>query len=573
MHATATFVVLLTFLTFVPHAFAQYYAPVERKPKIVRQPSGLTVEQGQTADLSAEADRDTSLYTYGKLIYQWMKDGARVTGATSTTLTITNAQPAASGAYTLIVSNKLGWVSTEAVTLKVFVPIPATIITQPRDTTVNEGTTAILSVVAQGTPAPTFRWRKNGNPISGATLSTLSLVNVQSHDAGIYDVLVSNSRNSVFSRAASLRITTVHPIEADAPLAILTQPTGAALNPGDGASLAVHASGDNPAYQWKKNGRPVSGATASALRLSSVTSADMGFYSVVVSSNDVSVESDRAIVTVASTDVSRIVNVSTRGFIPPGESLTPGFTLRGAGTAHVLVRAVGPTLGSFGVAGACVDPRLDLIAAGGSSALLTNDDWTASPAVDAASASVGAFGLEAGSKDAALLTSLTCASHQSYTARISAGRDDSGIALAEVYHAVAANTSVHLAAVSTLGFAAAGEKALVSGFTIQGAAPKRLLIRAVGPGLAQFGVRDLILDPHFAIFPAGETRAVASNDNWTGEASIAKAAEIAGAFALAPGTADAAAIVLLPPGGYTVAVTGVGGSTGTALVEIYDLDR
>jgi hypothetical protein len=120
--------------------------------------------------------------------------------------------------------------------------------------------------------------------------------------------------------------------------------------------------------------------------------------------------------------------------------------------------------------------------------------------------------------------------------------------------------------------AGTGANVLAPGFVIGGTEPKRLLIRAVGPGLASFGVEGTLADPRLAIVPLGKTFTVASNDNWDGSASLSAAFARAGAFALPAGSKDAALLVRLPPGGYTVQVSGAGNTTGTALVEIYDLD-
>jgi hypothetical protein len=239
------------------------------------------------------------------------------------------------------------------------------------------------------------------------------------------------------------------------------------------------------------------------------------------------------------------------------------------------VRAVGPTLARFGLSEAHRDPALEIMSAGATLPMLTNDNWaTAGNAldVDSTTASVGAFALDTFAKDAAIVASL--ASGRSYTTRI-AGSDAAaaGVVLAEVYDPGSTGNPVRLAAVSTLGHVGSGDRALVSGFTIAGNAPKRLLIRAVGPGLAGFGVTEALADPQLLLVPAGFQSAIAANDNWQGDATIAATAQATGAFALNPASRDAAVEVTLPPGGYTVTVTGRDGSAGTALVEIYDLDR
>jgi hypothetical protein len=126
---------------------------------------------------------------------------------------------------------------------------------------------------------------------------------------------------------------------------------------------------------------------------------------------------------------------------------------------------------------------------------------------------------------------------------------------------------------STLGFVGAGDNVLTAGFVISGNAPKRLLVRAIGPGLAPFGVPNLLSDPQVGVVPLGGIDPVATNDDWPNTDTLRTAFTNAGAFALTPGSKDSALVVTLDPGAYTVIVSGVSlSASGTALVEIYDLD-
>jgi hypothetical protein len=111
---------------------------------------------------------------------------------------------------------------------------------------------------------------------------------------------------------------------------------------------------------------------------------------------------------------------------------------------------------------------------------------------------------------------------------------------------------------------------MIAGLVVGGSTPKQVLVRAVGPGLAAFGVTGTLADPQIELF-RGATR-VASNDNWGGDAAIKAAALATGAFPLDAASADAALLVRLDPGAYTAQVSGVGGKTGVALVEAYDVD-
>lgn len=269
---------------------------------------------------------------------------------------------------------------------------------------------------------------------------------------------------------------------------------------------------------------------------------------------------------------SRLTNVATRGLVQPGGTLTPGFVLRGTGSKNVVVRAVGPTLAAFGLAG-LADLKLEVVNQQTQVTAATNDDWGGSAPLSNAFASLGAFALTAASKDAAVQATLPV-NQGGYSVKIAAsGTGTTGVALAEVYDADSDNSAVRVVNVSTLGYVGTGENVLTPGFVIRGTGAKSVLIRAVGPGLAQLGVGGLLNDPQFSVFPSGSDVAIATSNDWGGTAALKAAFAAAGAFNLAADNSKDAAIVLtLPPGGYTVVTSGVGSTTGTALVEVYDLD-
>jgi hypothetical protein len=451
--------------------------------------------------------------------------------------------------------------------------------TQPVGQTVTSGANVTFTVAASGTPSPTFQWQLNGVAISGATGTTLTLTGVTTANAGTYTVVVTNSAGSVKSSAAVL---TVNAVIGTAPT-IITQPVGQYVGAGLTATFTVAATASGQlSYQWNKNGSPIAGANGAAFTLSSVQAADMGFYTATVSSSGGSVTSNVAVLTVNTGGSSRLVNVSTRGLVQAGGVLTPGFILGGAGSKNVLVRADGPTLASFSVPEVLSDPKLDLIPLGSSTIILSNDNWGTGPnsnasVISSTSQAVGAFPLPAGSLDSSVLTSLA-AGGQGYTVRITpSGAAVSGIALAEVYDADPLSTPSYLYNVSTLGYCGTGAEVLTPGFIIGGNAPKQLLIRASGPTIASppYNVQGTMADPQISVVPLGQSATIASNDNWgdNGQTSTLQAVfNSAGAFPFVTGSKDAALVVRLPPGAYTVVVSGVNGGTGVVLVEVYDLD-
>jgi hypothetical protein len=269
---------------------------------------------------------------------------------------------------------------------------------------------------------------------------------------------------------------------------------------------------------------------------------------------------------------SRLINVATRGLVEPGGALTPGFVLRGTGRKNVIVRGIGPTLSLFGLPTALEDVALELNNQQTGAVTAANDDWGGVGALSNAFASVGAFPLAASSKDAAVQVSLPV-NQGGYSVRISpGGTATTGVALAEVYDADDDRSPVRVTNVSALGYVGTDENVLTPGFVIRGNVPKLVLIRAVGPGLAAFNVGGLLTDPQLSVYAAGVDAPAASNNDWGGTAALKAAFAAAGAFSLTDNSKDAAVLMSLPPGGYSVQVSGVGSTTGQALVEIYDLD-
>ncbi len=271
--------------------------------------------------------------------------------------------------------------------------------------------------------------------------------------------------------------------------------------------------------------------------------------------------------------IQRIVNLSLRGSSSQGaDILISGFVITGTTPKPVLLRAVGPGLTPFGVAGALPNPRLRLFR--GSDMIAENDDWGAIVSISeltGATTRTGAFPLTSGSKDAALYVTLDPGS---YTMQVfdPAG---SGVALTEVYDAspTAGTDPQRLINLSARGRVGTGDALLIGGFVVTGNSPKRLLVRGVGGGLTAFGVAGALPNPLLRIY-RGQNVAV-ENDDWdstaAGTQQVTDASTRAGAFPLTAGSKDAAVVTTLVPGAYTVILSGVGTASGVALLEIYEL--
>jgi sugar lactone lactonase YvrE len=123
---------------------------------------------------------------------------------------------------------------------------------------------------------------------------------------------------------------------------------------------------------------------------------------------------------------------------------------------------------------------------------------------------------------------------------------------------------------STRAQVGTGANILIPGFVVAGSGMETLLIRADGPTLTEFSVTGVLSVPSLNIFDSSG-HLLASNTGWNNDPRLAAAAQSVGAFALAPGSTDCALIITLPAGGYTAQVSGVGGTTGVALAEVYEM--
>ncbi len=249
-----------------------------------------------------------------------------------------------------------------------------------------------------------------------------------------------------------------------------------------------------------------------------------------------------------------------------------GFVITGPRPKQILIRGVGPTLKQFGVAGPL--PAAQLKVFRGATLVTSNASWQSvsnASAVVAASVRVGAFPFPAGSRDAALLLTLDPGA---YTATLEGVDNASGISLIEIYDATEGTPSADskLGNMSIRGPVGTGEGVLIVGLCVSGDVPKRVLIRGIGPGLLAFGVPGALADPLLKIYKDGTV--IATNDNWgsaPAPSQIVQTTTAVGAFALNPNSKDAALLLSLEPGTYTIQISGAANSTGIALAEIYEV--
>jgi hypothetical protein len=531
-----------------------------------------------------------------------------------------------------------------------------TVATPPAGQAVTAGANVRLSVVATGYPAPNYQWLRGGQPIAGATAATLVLARATTADSGDYTVRVSNLSGSVTSAPAAVVVApgrftgqyfgTVQPAGAFAlhvrddhsAVLLLTglSPTGAtavrtvkfddtgraavavanlnlALAVTDAGVLSGTVTGNSAAVL---NGQRFSGgpfaafaghflagsaAEAAAVdviadgsgRVFAVTADGRGgsgslsstgaFSAGPVAGTLAADGSTVAINALAGSPVAltgaadrlapglRLTGLSTRAQAGSGgNAAIVGFVVSGDAPKPVLVRAVGPALAAFGVGGTLPAPKVELFR--GQSVIAANTGWSTSPvagAVAAASAQVGLFPLAANSADSALLLTLAPGA---YTAVMTDAQGRTGNGLVEIYDLAAADGPHRLANLSSRAFVGSGDATLIAGMTVAGPAAKRVLLRAAGPALAALGVGEALARAELTLLQG--SRIVARNTGWSAggdTAAISAAAAQVGAFPFAAGSADAALLLTLPPGNYTAQITGAAGTTGVALVEVYEL--
>ena len=264
---------------------------------------------------------------------------------------------------------------------------------------------------------------------------------------------------------------------------------------------------------------------------------------------------------------ARLVNLSVNTQAS-GEhgTLIAGFSTTGDDKL-LLARAVGPTLSSFGVTDYLIDPTLMWFDAQGAT-LAENDDWWFSEDIlelITFAEELGAF--ELGSFSEAAL--LARPQPGQYTLHVDDTENEAGRVLVEVYDADGELPVGRLVNLSTRTQVGAGANVLTAGFVVEGEGTLRVLIRGIGPTLADFGVAGTLEDPRIVLFDSGSA-SLGENDDWGSQsAEISTVSASVGAFALTDGSADAAMLVELAPGAYTVQLSGKNDGTGEGLIEIY----
>ena len=273
-------------------------------PGFTIQPANQTVTVGHAATFSV------TVTGTGPFTYQWQKNSANISGATTSTYTTPATVSGDSGTtFRVVVSNSAGSATSASATLTVDpAPVAPSITTQPSSQTVTAGA-ATFSVVAAGTAPLTYQWQKNNANISGATSASYTTPATISGDNGAtFRVMVTNSVTTITSNSATL---TVNP--ATVGPSITTQPSNKTVTVGQTTTFSVVAAGTAPlTYQWQKNNANISGATSASYTTPATISGDNGAtFRVIVTNPVTNITSNPATLTVNPVVTSPGTDVTT----------------------------------------------------------------------------------------------------------------------------------------------------------------------------------------------------------------------------------------------------------------------
>ena len=261
-----------------------------------------------------------------------------------------------------------------------------------------------------------------------------------------------------------------------------------------------------------------------------------------------------------TTSTAYLANISTRALVQTGNQvLIGGFIISGTGPKKLVMRALGPTLSRFGVPAALQNPTLELHNAAGT-LISFNDNWSDAPnkqqIIDAHLAPPNAA-------EPAILATLDPGN---YTTIVRGVNNTTGVALIEGYD-IDPGSSSQLQNISTRGLVQTGDNVMIAGVIVGGSGSQKMIVRALGPTLSNFGVANALANPTLELRDINGNL-IQSNDNWRST----QQAEIIATGLAPPNDAESAIVATLAPSNYTMIVRGVNSTTGVALVEVYRLN-
>ena len=213
---------------------------------------------------------------------------------------------------------------------------------------------------------------------------------------------------------------------------------------------------------------------------------------------------------------SQLGNISTRAFVQTGDNvMIGGFVVQGTGTKRVIIRAIGPELAAppYNIPNSLVNPSLELHNSTGA-LIASNDNWRTtiiggSISGDQVSEIRDSGHAPTDGRESAIIADLAAGN---YTAIVRGVNNMTGVALVEVYD-VSGDAASILGNISTRRFVQTGDNVMIGGFIVQGTGAKRVIIRAIGPELTQYGVPDALANPRLELHDAAGAL-IGSNDDW-----------------------------------------------------------
>lgn len=492
---------------------------VAPQPSITVQPQPETVAQGGNIQLSVETN------ALGPLFYQWYSDALNaISGATSSTYTKTNAQPAdASGYWVVIATGYAGNLISNKVQVTVGgdatpTPTPASSPTPTPAPTPNPTPTPVPSP----TPTPT------SGPISTPTPTPIP------------------SPTPTMPTAPGMAVEPQ----------ILTQPSSQTVNTGAGAAFWPVVTGTAPlSFQWNFNGAVISGATSGVLTINNSQTSNAGTYTVTISNSAGSVTSRAATLALNATSTPNPLGFSSQ---PQSQTIENGST------------AVFYASTSSGGSTTTANILPALAIGSGNSAKLPADtvsyQWFLNG--EAIQGATGAV---------VIVNNATAADNGSYCC-VATGPEGSVMSTLATLFVINTANPGRLINISCRAQVGTQDNILITGFVTGGSGTtgaQNLLIRGSGPALAPFGVTGFLADPQLQLYQSnsnGTSTLLDTNEGWQGNSMIVSATRNVGAFAWTSTTShDTALLETLPPGPYTAQIAGQSKDTGVALAEIYDV--
>ena len=263
---------------------------------------------------------------------------------------------------------------------------------------------------------------------------------------------------------------------------------------------------------------------------------------------------------------SQLLNISTRLNVGTGDNaLIGGFIISGDDPKEIALRAIGPSLGASNIANPLADPILELHDSTGATVAM-NDNWMDLSPEDQATLTDSNLA-PTDVAEAALVQTLDPGA---YTAIVLGDGGTTGVALVEAYDIGALMNDSKVANISTRGFVETNDNVMIGGLILGagGGAFSTVIVRGIGPSLANAGVSNVLADPFLELHNSNGDL-IDSNDNWMDDPNMQQVSDAG----LAPTDPNESALFkILPQGAYTAILSGVGGTTGNGLVEAYNTD-